>query len=66
MSQKRKPCLTCGSPRKPDDARCPNCGKTSREVFVDLLQTQGCFVLIILLIGLLGLLLKYLGFLPDQ
>jgi hypothetical protein len=31
-----------------------------------LLQTQGCFVLIILLIGLLGLLLKYLGFLPDQ
>jgi hypothetical protein len=33
---------------------------------VDLLQTQGCFVLIILLIGLLGLLLKYLGFLPDQ
>lgn len=66
MKPKHKPCLSCGYPRKPDRARCPNCGKTTGQVFVNLLQVQGCFVVIILLLGLLGLLLKYLGFLPDQ
>ncbi len=66
MTKNRKPCLSCGYPRRADDARCPNCGKTTRQVFVNLLKVQGCFVVIILVLGLLGLLLKHLGFLPDQ
>jgi len=66
MRKNRKPCLSCGYPRRPDDTRCPNCGTTTRQVFVNFMQVQGCFVVTILLLGLLGLLLKYLGFLPDQ
>jgi hypothetical protein len=49
-----------------DNGRCPSSGKTRGEALLEFLKILGCFLVIILLLGLLGRLLKDLGFLPDQ
>jgi hypothetical protein len=66
MSNNPNKCLSCGYPYKPSFGRCPNCGKTTGQAFLKALKIQGCILVVFLLLGLLGMLLKALGLLPEQ